>query len=302
MTNIPTELLRTLVAVVDFRSFTRAAQALGVTQPAVSAQIKRLQSLIRTDLLDKSAPGVSLTTAGELVVDYARKLLSINDQILDLAAPRPAAKTIRIGVTGDFATGAISFGLAFCRLQSPDLRFVVNTGYVDVLLKELREGSVDLVVWVSATGPTIPTPHYWTEPLVWLRSASTRIEPSEPVPLVGYGDECVFTRSAITALSDSNRSCELVYVGSGIAGLAAAVTAGFGVMVLPRSRADIPGLTIWDDAPLPKLPDVFGGIYVRTGADPERELVADAIAAALRTPSRGGAQIVQGPAVAAAAP
>jgi DNA-binding transcriptional LysR family regulator len=97
MTNIPTELLRTLVAVVDLRSFTKAAQSLGVTQPAVSAQIKRLQGLLGADLLDKSAPGVSLTSSGELVVNYARRLLSINDQILDIAGPRPAAKTVRIG-------------------------------------------------------------------------------------------------------------------------------------------------------------------------------------------------------------
>ena len=62
MTNIPTDLLRTLIAVVDLRSFTSAAQSLGVTQPAVSAQIKRLQSLLGADLLDKSAPGVTLTS------------------------------------------------------------------------------------------------------------------------------------------------------------------------------------------------------------------------------------------------
>ena len=61
MTNIPTELLRTLVAVVELRSFTKAARSLGVTQPAVSAQIKRLQGLLGTELLDKSAPGVTLT-------------------------------------------------------------------------------------------------------------------------------------------------------------------------------------------------------------------------------------------------
>ena len=64
MQNIPTDLLRTLVAVVNLRSFTKAAQSLGVTQPAVSAQIKRLQFLLGYDLLDKSAPGVSLTPRG----------------------------------------------------------------------------------------------------------------------------------------------------------------------------------------------------------------------------------------------
>src|SRR4051794_8882453 len=77
MVNIPTDLLRTLISVVDLRSFTKAAQALGVTQPAVSAQIKRLQSLLTFDILDKSAPGVILTPRGEIVVTYARRLLSI---------------------------------------------------------------------------------------------------------------------------------------------------------------------------------------------------------------------------------
>src|ERR1039458_8263963 len=81
MTNIPTDLLRTLVAVVDLRSFTKAAASLGVTQPAVSAQIKRLQFLLGGDLFDRSVQGVSLTPQGELVVSYARRLLSINDQV-----------------------------------------------------------------------------------------------------------------------------------------------------------------------------------------------------------------------------
>lgn len=82
MQNIPTDLLRTLVSVIDLRSFTKAAQVLGITQPAVSAQIKRLQSLIGHELLDKSAPGVSLTPRGVALVAQARRLLAINDEIL----------------------------------------------------------------------------------------------------------------------------------------------------------------------------------------------------------------------------
>src|SRR5262249_46333667 len=92
MLNIPTELLRTLVSVVDQRSFPRAAQSLGVTQPAVSAQIKRLQFLLGYELLDKSAPGVSLTPRGEMVVTQARRMLSINDQIAQLSGREPTAQ------------------------------------------------------------------------------------------------------------------------------------------------------------------------------------------------------------------
>ena len=282
MTNIPTELLRTLIAVVDLRSFTKAAQSLGVTQPAVSAQIKRLQSLLGTDLLDKSAPGVSLTSAGELVVNYARRLLSINDQILDIAGPRAAAKTVRIGATGDFTASGIALGLTCSRVERPDLRFELYSTNIDVLLRDLREGDADLGIWVSSTGPTIETRHYWTEPLVWVHAPSTRIDPGRPVPLVSYGEECLFTRSAMAALSQAGRECELAFIGSSLLGLGAAVAAGFGVMALPRGRADISGITVWDDAPLPKLPDIFCGIYVRGGVDvEEREQIADTIAAAL---------------------
>jgi DNA-binding transcriptional LysR family regulator len=283
MTNIPTELLRTLIAVVDLRSFTKAAQSLGVTQPAVSAQIKRLQGLLGSELLDKSAPGVSLTSSGELVVNYARRLLSINDQILDIAGPRPASKKMCIGATGDFTAPAIARGLTCSRERRPDLRFELFNANIDVLLKDLREGDADLAVWVSATGPALDTRFYWTEPVVWVRAAGTVIDPDRPVPLVSYGEECLFTRNAIAELGKSGRECELTFIGSSLLGLAAAVEAGIGVMALPRARADIPGIVVWEDAPLPKLPDIFCGVYVRTGAEvEEREQIAEALAAALR--------------------
>ena len=292
MTNIPTELLRTLVAVVDLRSFTKAAQSLGVTQPAVSAQIKRLQGLLGTDLLDKSAPGVTLTTAGELVINYARRLLSINDQILDIAGPRPAAKKVRIGATGDFTAAGISLGLSCAHALRPDLRFEVYSANIDVLLRDLREGDADLAIWVSATGPVIDTRHYWTEPLVWVHAPATRIDPNRPIPLVSYGEECLFTRNAMLALGQAGRDSELMFIGSSLLGLGAAVAAGFGVMALPRSRTDIPGVSIWEDAPLPKLPDIFCGIYVRTGAElEEREQIAETLAAALRPEPPSGAEL-----------
>src|SRR6201993_2025425 len=98
MLNIPTDLLRTLVAVVDTRSFTKVAQSMGVTQPAVSAQIKRLQYLLGFEVLDKSAPGVSLTPRGEIVVDRARRLLAVNDEIVQLTSGHAVARSIRVGI------------------------------------------------------------------------------------------------------------------------------------------------------------------------------------------------------------
>jgi len=282
MTNIPTDLLRTLVAVVDLRSFTKAAQSLGVTQPAVSAQIKRLQGMLGADLLDKSAPGVSLTSSGELVVNYARRLLSINDQILDIAGPRLAAKTIRIGATGDITAAGVATGIASVRASQPDLRFQIYTGKVETLLRDLREGATDLALWASSTGPSQDTRYFWTEPLVWVHAPATVIDPAGPVPLVSFGEDSLLGRVAMSALSQAGLPYEKTFSAFSLIALANAVAAGFGVMPLPRSRVGLPGISVWENAPLPALPDIFCGLYVRDGADiEEREQLAEAIVAAL---------------------
>jgi DNA-binding transcriptional LysR family regulator len=287
MTNIPTDLLRTLVAVVDLRSFTKAAQSLGVTQPAVSAQIKRLQQMLGADLLDKSAPGVSLTSSGELVVNYARRLLSINDQILDLAGPRLTAKTIRIGATGDITAAGVASGIAAVRKSQPDLQFQIYIAKADALMRDLRDGTTDLAIWASSTGPSQETRYFWTEPLVWMHAPSTVIDPALPVPLVSVGEDGLLGRVSMNTLSQAGLGCEKTFTASSLIALANAVAAGFGVMALPRSRAGLPGISIWENAPLPALPDIFCGLYVREGADiEEREQLAEAIVAALNPQSQ----------------
>jgi len=283
MTNIPTDLLRTLISVVDLRSFTKAANSLGVTQPAVSAQIKRLQLLLGSDLLDKSAPGVSLTPAGELVVNYARRLLSINDQILDLTAPHPAQQTLRVGCTGDSIVGGVAEAVARFRTCKPHRRFVMSHGSLDDQMRELREGQLDVLVWLSNTQPTVDARHVWTEELVWVRSPLTRIDDALPVPLVCYGETCLLTGACVAALNAAGIDSELAFTGPSIGGLAAAVAAGIGVSALPRGSAVMAGLQVWENPPLPRLRNVHCGISVRSGGDSaEREQLADVLAEVLK--------------------
>jgi len=287
MTNIPTELLRTLIAVVDLRSFTKAAQSLGITQPAVSAQIKRLQYLLGTDLLDKSAPGVSLTSAGELVVNYARRLLSINDQILDLATPRPSKQILRVGMGGDFAIAPVSAAAARFRETHADVSFIVRTGTFDAMTRDLREGEVDVLIGLSNTGVVRDARHFWIEPLVWVGSPALRADAAQPIPLVTYGEECILHRVAVGALNEMQRAHTLVYVGPTILGIASAATGGIGFTILPCGRAgDFPNLVIRDEEALPHLPAINCGVYLREGSGSDlREQFADLVADIL-APSR----------------
>jgi DNA-binding transcriptional LysR family regulator len=267
MLNIPTELLRALVTVTELRSFTRAAVALGVTQPAVSAQIKRLQYLLGYEVLDKSAPGVSLTPRGEIVVNNARRLLAVNDEIVEMAIGHAAGPSIRVGIPRDYAGSRIPLALAKFRERWPGVSYNVSSEPVDDMLRDLRQGELDLVLAVFAEEPKIAARHVWSEEAVWVRSSTTTLDPDGPVPLVSYGGESACQRIAVAALHGAGLDCNFVFTAHSLVSQTAAVEAGFGVMVMPRGRAIRNRLSIWEDGPLPKLPQLYGAICIRDGGD-----------------------------------
>ena len=284
MINIPTELLRTLVAVVDLRSFTKAAQSLNVTQPAVSAQIKRLQVLLDCELFDKSAPGVSLTASGRLVVNFARRMLSINDQIVEISVPRLPAQSVRIGVSGDFAAPLLPPLLVAFKQRYPGLRFSVRGEHFDAMSRDLRQGELDLLIGLSEGEVMTDARHQWAEPMVWVRGPSFQLDNEMPVPLVTFGEICAYHRLALRALNKAQRSYEVVFIGASEASVVAAVRSGFGVTVLPLGMVRRTGLDVWHDAPLPPVNDVFCGICLGENGDRlVLEELADAVRALLRS-------------------
>ena len=290
MTNIPTDLLRTFVSVVELRSFTRAAKAQGMTQPAVSAQIRRLQGLLGIELFDKSAPGVTLTAMGEQVIDSARRLLSVNDHIVQIASPNAAAELVRIGVRKDCMGDELVQMLATARTRWPNLRFFVQGAGQQRLLRYLKQDEVDLVVALVSDNPGAAARHAWTEELVWVRSnTTTALDLEAPIPLIGYKDRCMCSRIAMATLAGAGLVGEMVFRATNAEALRSAVTAGLGIILMPRRRIPA-GLEAWDGGPLPPPPAVYGGVFVREGTgDGTLGLLADSFAEALRSDKTAGA-------------
>jgi DNA-binding transcriptional LysR family regulator len=281
MKNIPTDLLRTFVSVVELRSFTRAAKAQGMTQPAVSAQIRRLQFLLGSELFDKSAPGVSLTAVGRSVIESARRLLLVNDHIVQIVSPNSASQLVRIGVRKDCMGEELVAILAAARAQWPHLRITVHGAGRRRMLQSLKDDELDLVVALVADEPEGAARHSWTEELAWSRGKTTALDLAVPVPLVAHTDRCLCHRAALATLEKAGLAGELVFRADTAEALRSAVAAGVGVMLFPRRR--IPAeLQVWDDGPLPPAPAVYGGVFVREGtANETLELLADRFAQAL---------------------
>src|SRR5260370_30893393 len=96
MRNIPIDVLRAFVAVVDARGFTRAAEDLGRSQPTISLQVKRLEELVEAPLFDKAAP-FELTGVGAVCFDYGRRLLPLHvDMLGETERRRTTAAALRV--------------------------------------------------------------------------------------------------------------------------------------------------------------------------------------------------------------
>ena len=97
--NVPIEIVRTVVAIAETGSLSKAGERLGLSQPAVSSQIKRLQSLIGGELFQRTANGTTATQLGKLALQQARKILEANDQLLRLAGNDAGQMPLRLGIS-----------------------------------------------------------------------------------------------------------------------------------------------------------------------------------------------------------
>jgi len=150
-------LLRVFVVVAETGSVTAAAGRLYLTQPAISASLKRLQSAVGAPLFARQGRGVSLTARGARLLDRARPLLSA---LIDAALAPPAFdptesdRTVRIGLADSTETWLLPRLLAELAREAPHMRVVVLPVQFRTVGSALASGAIDLAVTVADEVPS----------------------------------------------------------------------------------------------------------------------------------------------------
>lgn len=281
MRSIPTDLLRAFVTIIDLRGYTRAGEQLGRTQPAISLQMKRLQELLGVVLFAKDG-GIQLTEQGELVAGYARQILALNDEMMLRLSSRDSKGKLRLGIPNDYADHFLPKLMGNLAQDGADLTFDVVCDLSHNLLQGLRNGLYDIVVAMTPDGPSEGAFMTWKEPLAWVGGApfdemSHDADEKSRLRIVCYPEGCLYRRNMLTALQRDGCNFEIVYTSPSLAGLEAAVGAGFGMTVLAQRIIPSALRTLAPSNHLPRLADVVVGIYV--GADRTRSAVARSFAA-----------------------
>lgn len=262
--NIPTDLLRTFVAIYELGSFTKAAHLFELTQPAVSAHMKKLESLIGADLIEKNVAGVNLTARGEEVLKYARRILSINDQIVGTATK--TLPIIRLGIPNISTEFKLKRIVRECSSTVGESRLQICCDHSPGLLRSIRGGYLELAFVMSDEEEVRSAIRAWSEDMVWVRAPDFVFDPDVPVPLLSSPNVLLPDRIAMDALDQVNQPYEIVFMANDGLARRAAAAAGIGYFPLPRPLVP-PGLVIEEPGPLPALPRVTMGIIAREDLD-----------------------------------
>jgi DNA-binding transcriptional LysR family regulator len=255
MTNLDLDTLRTLVVANDLGSYGQAAARLGRTPSAISLQMKRLQADVGATIFRKAGRGIALTEAGDIVLRYARRMLALNDEMLDTVRGAALVGRIRIGVAQDFAETVLPPALSRYTKLYPLVQLEVRIEGNAVLVEAVEKGELDIALVVGhAHRPTAAT--LGDIELVWI--AGKEFVPREgPLPLVVLGPQCVFRKRAIEHLDAAGQPWRIAAVSPSLAGLWALCLAGLGVTVrsaLGVPKALVSHTTLFDLPPLGSFP------------------------------------------------
>ncbi|ONA11139.1 LysR family transcriptional regulator [Burkholderia pseudomallei] len=269
--------VRAFVLVAELASFTRAADALGTTQSAVSLKLKRLEAQLGKPLLERTPRRVTLAAVGAAFLPAARELLDAHERAL--AALSSAQRRLVIGVSEHVAVPDLPAVLTGLNRHDPGLALEMHVGMSAGLLAQYDERRLDAAFVRHEPGEDPPRDDatlLFTEPLAWLAAPGWTPRADEPLPLAVLAGPCGVRAAALRALERAGVRWRERFTGGGVAAVAAAAAAGLGgaavaaaaaagLAVCPLARRVAPRSLVDVGARLrlPALPDSQVALYSR---------------------------------------
>ncbi|ESY77561.1 LysR family transcriptional regulator, partial [Mesorhizobium sp. LNHC229A00] len=221
-TGLDLDLLRSFIAIAEEGSFTRAADRVGRTQSAVSLQMQRLEGVLGQIVIVRGKGGsVELNQQGRYLLERARELLALNDDVMRSMRAAPVHGTIRLGVAAELSEQHLSKVLARFAHVAPAVEVEVEIGASCQLALNLKAGELDLVLLRAGLEPRQwPAVEIWRSPTKWITSNTHRQHLRDPLPLstspVGCPwrpaeySECPWRGMVFKALEQAGRSYRVV--------------------------------------------------------------------------------------------
>ncbi len=235
MKNLPMDLLRAFVTIVEFNSFTKAGELLGRSQPAISLQMNRLEDMLGETLLIRDGKNLLLTIAGETIFDYAKQILSLNDLAVNECTKSTVMGKVRLGIPSEFATILLPKIVGRFAKAYPNVTLEVNCELSKTLLSRSGKAAHDVILALKNDPLEESDNLVKTDNLVWVSGPEYNAQKPPPVPLIVAPEGCIYRQRAVRTLNKIKQPWQIVYNIPDLTGIQYAIQEGLGITVLAKS-------------------------------------------------------------------
>ena len=261
--SIPTNLLRTFVTVTDLGSYTKAGDALGRTQPAISLQIRRLEELLGAKLIRHDGKSLLLTEAGDQLVGYARQILHLNDQATSLFHRDEMAGVLKVGLPIDFAVSNLQKAVVGFINDNPEVELELYCELSSKLIEALHADEINMAVALIAEDRLQYLVRAWEEKPIWVMAKGSKLYNKSPLPLVGHPEGCEYRKRMTESLTQAKREWRIAYTSPDISGVQQAIAADLGVTALTRATYTDQMQILTEKYGLPDVEKIRVGLFYK---------------------------------------
>jgi DNA-binding transcriptional LysR family regulator len=278
MTTLDVDAVRSFIAVADHQSFTRAADALGTTQGAISVKLKRLETHVGQKLIERTPRRVRLSAQGAVFLESAREFLAAHDRAV--AGLSSARRRFRLGIATHVGGREVPTLLARLHSHDPALTIEVRLNDSRELLDAFDRGEIDAAIIRREDdrrdGKMLGPEHFG-----WFATPDFVHRSGEPLRLAASSPSCGIRNVVNRALDAAGIEWTEVFLGCGSFAVAEAVAAGLATSVFPWRLAPEGTIEVSRRFDLPAIPS-SEILLLSTLTDPKSRDALRTLAAAFR--------------------
>jgi len=246
------EAVQAFVLTADFKSFTRAAEALDTTQSAVSLKIKRLEDGLGRRLLERTPRLVRLSADGNAFLEPARNLIAAHHGAIGSFGLEQ--RRLVVGISHHIVGAELPMLLKRMNSAEPSLVLELRISTSREVLEQFERGAIDAAIVLRHDNRRRDAETILEEAFGWIAAPDFEHRPGEPLRLATQAEPCSVRTMAIDALTTAGVAWTEVFVGGGVATTGAAVSAGLAVAALGRRVAPAGTIDVGQRLGLPTLP------------------------------------------------